>query len=61
MDEEVRKSRKALGQKLAPDFLAIALSLTQGTLAWWFVLLVGTMSLSVRWVIAVMPSNLYNN
>lgn len=48
MDEEVRKSRKALGQKLAPDFLVIALSLTQGILAWWFVLLVGTMSLSAR-------------
>ena len=47
-DEEVRKSRRVLDQKLVLGFLGTALSLTQGTLAWWFVLLVGTMSLFVR-------------
>jgi len=48
VDEEVKKSQKVLGQKPALGFLATALSLTQGILVWWFVLLVGTMSLSVR-------------
>ena len=53
-DEEVRKSRRVLDQKLVLGFLVTALSLTQGILAWWFALLVGTMSLFVRRVIKVM-------
>ena len=50
----------ALALRPALDSLDTVLSLTQGRLVWWSVLLAGTMCLSVRWVTAVVRIQFYS-